>query len=480
MAVDNAKIAEGVLAAIGGADNIVSATHCMTRLRLTPKDKTKIDDDAVKAVKGVLGINWAGAQLQVIIGQSVPKVYEAILSRGVTGSGSVDENLDEGLVGPKEKLTLGGIGSAILDYLSGTMVQMIPIMMAAGLFRTIGVVVGPSMLNICGAEDPPYIVFNTTLYEAGFYFLPIYLGYCAAKKIGASPVLGLLSGGILVAPSLVSAAAKGGSGIVSVYGFQIAAANYSQSVLPILLTIPVLYVIEKWMKKHVPDVLSTIFTPFLTMVVIVPIELILLAPIGGIIGNGIGIVIGALSAAGGIGGILVRAILGAFWQLFVVAGMHMPVIMLAQVQLMQQGSDPLIFVSTNAAMFAIWGVAIGAFLRIRNKEEKALTAGYIIAGVLGGVTEPALFGVLLRWRRTMLGMFVGGAVGSVVSGLLGSVVYPGATATNLLIFLGYLPGGTQSFFGAIVGCVVSVVVAAIVTFMFGFSREDMDAMAEEA
>ena len=199
----------------------------------------------------------------------------------------------------------------------------VDIIMAGGLFRTFAVVFGPTMLNVIAADSATYTFFYTTLYEAAFYFLPIYLGYACAKKLGASPVLGLLCGGVLIAPSIISAAATGGSGVISIYGISIAASNYSQTVLPIVLTIPVLYVVEKWMKKHVPDVLSTMFVPFFSMIVIIPIEFIVLAPIGNLIGTGIANVLFGLSDLGGVGILVVMAILGAFWQLFVIAGMHL-------------------------------------------------------------------------------------------------------------------------------------------------------------
>lgn len=315
---DNKQIATEVLELVGGAENVKIATNCMTRLRLTLKDNNKAEVEKIKKIKGVLGCQFSGSQLQVIIGQNVPKVLEEFVAiSGVTRGAAVDENLDDA---PKEKLTLKGIGNATLDYLSGTMVQLIPLVMAAGLFRTFAVVLGPQVFGLLSETDPTYTFFNTTLYEAGFYFLPIYLGYAAAKKLGTNPMLGLLCGGILVAPSIVSAAAEGS--MMSVYGIQIAAANYSQTVLPIMLTVPVLYVVEKFMKKHVPDVLSTLFTPFFTMIVVVPIMFLCLAPIGDLLGQGVAAVLFGLQNFGGVFTILAMVILGAFWQLFVVAGMH--------------------------------------------------------------------------------------------------------------------------------------------------------------
>lgn len=237
--------------------------------------------------------------------------------------------------------------------------------------------------------------------------------------------------------------------------------------------------VEKFIRKHMPDVLTTIFTPFCTLIVVVPIMLIVLAPLGNELGN---IIAGALFGIADLGGIwvfLVMAILGAFWQLFVVAGMHLPVILLAQVQIIAAGYDPFVFVSTNCAMTAVWGCAFGAFLRLKNKDEKGLALGYVISAIAGGVTEPALFGILLRFRRTMLGMFIGGAIGAVVSGILGVTYYLAGGSSNFMVILNYLQGGQQNVIFAVIGMAISFVVAAIVVFITGFSKEELAEMDAE-
>ena len=212
MAVDNKQIATDVLELVGGAENVSVATNCMTRLRLTLKDNSKADVEKIKKVKGVLGCQFAGSQLQVIIGQNVPKVLaEFVAISGVKQGEAVNENLDA----PKEKFELKNLPNIILDYLSGSMTQLIPLLMAGGLFRTIAAVLGPTMLGVLSADDPTYTFLYTTLYEATFTFIPIYLGYAAAKKLGASPVLGMLLGGALMAPSVVSVATQEGGGIIS-------------------------------------------------------------------------------------------------------------------------------------------------------------------------------------------------------------------------------------------------------------------------
>ena len=408
------------------------------------------------------------------IATDVPKVLDEFITlSGVKREAPVDENLDV----PKEKLTPALVGNRILDYLSGSMTQLIPLLMAGGLFRTFAVVLGPQMCNVIAADSETYQFFYTTLYEATFYFLPIYLGYAAAKKIGASPVLGMLMGGILIAPSIITAATA--KGTISVYGISIAAASYAQSVLPIMLTIPILYEVEKFFKKHMPDVLSTVFTPFCTMIVTVPIALIVLAPIGNELGNVIANALFSVSSFGKIGVLIVMAILGAFWQLFVVAGMHMPVILLAQVQIIAVGYDPFVFVATNCAMTAVWGCAFGSFLRIRNKEEKSLSLGYVVSAIAGGVTEPALFGVLMRFRRTMLGMFIGGSIGAIVSGILGVTYYLAGGASNFMVILNYFQGGQQNIIFAVIGMTISFVIAAIAVFLFGFTEKELKELDEE-
>lgn len=475
VAVDNKAIAEGVLAAVGGKENITSAVHCMTRLRLNVANKDEVNDEAVKKVKGVIGAQWSGGQYQVIIGQNVDKVYgEFTQMAGVAAEKAIDENLDA----PKEKLTPAGVGNAILNYLSRTMVQLIPVMIAAGLFKTVAVLVAPDMLNLVPADSDLVTLMNW-LYEAGFYFLPIYLGYAAAKTLGVTSVLGMFMGGILISPTIIGIAAAGEVSTFSVYGLPAAVHNYSQTVLPIILSIAAMKVVEDFFKKHIPATLSTVFTPFLTMIVMVPVSLVVLAPLGGYLGDFIGNGIFALGGLGGVGSVIAMAIIGGLWQLLVVTGMHTVIITLALVTLMQNGQDTFVFVSTNAALWAVYGVAIGSFLRFRNKEEKALAGGYVVSAMLGGVTEPTLFGLILRFKRTIPAMAIGGAIGAVYCGITHVAIYPGAGVANVLCMLAYIPGGTMNLVNAFIGYIFALVVAAVLTYLFAYSKADLDAMDAE-
>jgi len=470
MATDNDRIARDVLAAVGGTENVTSATHCMTRLRINLKDESIPDDGKMKAIKGVLGAQWSGGQYQVIIGQNVPKVYEALIKLGVKGGGSIDENLDAGLT--KEKLTPKKIGRNILNYLSKSMVGLIPLMMGAAMFRTVAVVAGPGMLNLWAEDSEIYTLFYTWLYNAGYYFMPIYLGWSAAKQLGASQQLGMMMGGVLIAPTLIGLATAGTT-TTAIYGIPAVVNNYSTTVLPIILCIPVLWQVERFFKKVIPDMLATVFVPFLTMFVMVPVGLCILAPIGSILGGFLGVTLFNLGSAGGIVTIVALVVIAAFWEFLVMTGMHQVLIALGITQILTAGSEACVMVGGGIAQFATWGMAFGAFLRLKDPDAKGANLGYFLSGFLGGVTEPALYGCGFKYTRALSGMVVGGAVGGLIAGIFGVTCYV-LGATNILGLVAFPAGGTGNL---IWGCVASFAafgVSAVVTYLFGFTSQQLE------
>ncbi len=469
---NNEQIAKDVLEAVGGPANVTNVMHCMTRLRFNLKDESVPADDDIKKIKGVLGVQWSGGQYQVIIGQNVPKVYDAILKAGVAAGGVVDEDLGDA---PKEPLTLKSAGNKILNYLSKSMVALIPIMMGAAMFRTIAVIAGPSMLNLWAEDSEIYVLFYTWLYNAGFYFMPITLGWSAAKVLGCSEQLGMMMGGVLIAPELIAmASADPAVATTSVYGLPAIVNNYSATVLPILLCMPVLKYVEKFFKKVVPDMLSTVFVPFLTMFVMVPVGLVVLAPIGSVLGDLLGNFLFSFGNAGGVLTILACAIIAALWEFLVMTGMHQVVLTLGIVQLLSVGSDNCVMVAGAMAQWATWGMAFGAFLKLREKDEKGAMLGFSLSGFLGSVTEPALYGCGFKYTRTLAGMVVGGFVGGLLAGILGVTTYV-LGATNFLGIIGYAAGGTFNLVAGVATSIVAFVVAAVVTYMFGFTPEQLEA-----
>ncbi len=461
---NNKKIAEDVLKAVGGVDNVSDAVHCMTRLRLTLKDQNLPNDEEVKKIPGVLGVARSGGQYQIIIGQNVSKVYDEVCKMGgFAVQASIDENLDK----PKEKPTPKKIGTNIMDYMSSCMKPLIPILVTASMFRTIMVLGGPSMLGLFTKESNIYVLLDF-LYDGCFYFLPIYLGYTAAKKLGVHPCLGMYAGAILISPDFVALAGTEG---FTVYGIPCITKNYSRSLLPIVLTVWVMSYIYKFFKKVVPDSLSVIFAPFLTMAVMVPIEFCALAPLGTVLGDGLG---NALVAFGNVGGFAAVTLVAAAWEFLVMTGMHSPLNVFALTCLLSNGYDQFVMVSACCATWAAFGLALGAFLRLKNKSEKGLALSYFISGFFGGVTEPALYGIGFKYKKPFIALAIGGGLGGLYAGLTHVTIYVKG-ATNFLNLAGYVGGGTANLVNGVISCMIAMFGTAALTYLFGFNKEDLKA-----
>lgn len=470
MAADNKQIARDVLAAVGGASNITSAAHCMTRLRLNLKDQSIPNDDEVKKIKGVLGAQWSGGQYQVIIGQNVPKVYDEVVKMGVDAGGSVDENLDADL--PKEKLTPKKVGANIMNYLSRSMVALIPLMMGAGLFKAVFAIVGPDMLNLLPA-DGSFATLCNAVFNAGFYFMPIYLGYSAAKTLGMNVVLGMLMGGILISPDLVALANQS----FDIYGIPTTMLNYSQTVLPILLSVWVMSYVVKLFEKVVPDTLSTIFVPFLTVAVMLPVSLVVLAPLGNNIGNLISGFI--LSLNGPVLGVIGGIILGGFWEFLVMTGMHVTVIMVSMTVFLENGYSSGAIICPAYATIAVWGMCLGIALRTKNKNDRSTALGCFVSGLVGGVTEPGLYGIGFKFKRAMIGMVAGGAVAGIYSVVTNVTTYVMASS-NILCLIQFTGGSTMNIVNGCIASALALVVSTVVTYLTGMTKEEVAQSALEA
>ncbi len=459
---DNKQIAQDVLKAVGGKNNVSSVTHCMTRLRLVLKDESVPEDEAVKGLPGVLGVVRSGGQYQVIIGQNVPKVYEEVCA--MTGlSGKADA---EGANAPKKKLTLKSAGSAILDYLSGSMSQLIPVMIAAAMFKTVLVVIGPDMLKLVTAESDTYILLDF-MYDVFYYFLPIYLGKACAKRLGCNEMLGIMLGAMLLVPDFVGLI--GTKETLSIYGlFPAPVADYSQSILPVILGVWLMSYVERFFKKYMPTMLSTIFTPFLTMFVMVPVMFCLCAPLGGYLGALLGNLLLAFQQTGGF---LATAVVGALYAFIVMTGMHGVLMMASLTTFFTLGYEDFVIVAGCCANCAAWGMALGAFFRMKSKEGRSLSFGYFISGILGGITEPSLYGIGIKYKKPLLSLLVGGFAGGLYVGLFHVKCYM-LGATNFLSFLGFVAGGTANTVHYVIGCVISLALAAVTAYAVGGYGED--------
>lgn len=462
---DNAKIAEDVLAAVGGKENVNSALHCMTRLRFTLKDESVVNDDTVKNIPGVLGVAKTGGQYQVIIGTNVPEVYDEVVKLGVAAGGEVDESLDADVA--KKKLTPKEIGNNILNYLSGSVVPLIPVLIAGGLFKTLSAILGPTLLGIVPA-DSQFITLCDIVYDAAFYFIPIIAGFAAAKKLGANPFLGAFMGAILIDPKFIQLGTDGVA--FSVYGIPAPTLTYGQTLIPVLLSVAAMAPIQKFFDKHLPDSIRTVFAPFLTFVVMMPIALCLLAPLGNYVGTAIAAFFEWLSNTPF--GWLAVTLIAATWPMLVLTGMHVGLAAIALAQFAQVGSDSVVLMAATVQAFTASGVGLAAWLRFKDPEKKNLALGYFITQFIGGVGEPLLYGIFLRYKRPWLGTLAGGAAAGLYAAITHVVFY--TPTSGLFSPLAFAGGDQANFVNGIIATVIGMVVAFIVTWFFGFTKEQLE------
>jgi len=245
--------------------------------------------------------------------------------------------------------------------------------------------------------------------------------------------------------------------------------NYSLSVVPVLLSVAFMGLVYKILSNVIPTTVTTIFTPFISMLIAVPVSLLALAPLGNTIANLIG---GALAAFGSLG-FVGPAFIGAIWEFLVMTGMCTPVVMTFLVDAASKGYMAGAAVAPVAATWACFGVALGAFFRLKNKQDKSTAGGFFISGVIGGITEPTLYGLCMKFRRCFISLMIGGAIGGAYLGLTGARQYVIATTSNFLSVLGFIGGTTGNMVNGIIGCALALVAAAVATYFLGFSKDEI-------
>ncbi len=457
---DYPRLADKIVDSIGGANNVSLCVTCFTRLRFNLVDDGLAQLDQLKKLDGVLGAQWSGGQLQVVIGPDVSDLYPEVQAR-LRPAGAVHESTPAS--GTKKPRTIIAVGNAALNFIISAMTPLIPVIVCAAFFRAIAVTIGPETLGLVSAQDSLYFVLNL-VYQAGFFFLPIYLGYTAASKAGVTPILGMFMGGVLVAPALIQLATDGQT--LRVFGIPAPALNYSQTIIPILLTVWVMGYVERFFIKRIPAYMRMIFVPFLTMLVMLPITLGLLAPIGFYISQGL---TAAIMALGAWNAAIAVAIIAAIWMMIVVSGVHIVLVGVMLTVLATNGHDALIGPAAMTALFAAAGVTTAALVRMKDPTEKALIGGYLASMLIGGAGEPMLYGMALKYKRPFVAMALGGFVGGLYAGLTGAAIYS-LSASNFLFVLSYAGGTTGNFVNGMVAGAAAFVVGGVAMYILGFPK----------
>ncbi|GAB6110217.1 PTS transporter subunit EIIC [Fusibacter bizertensis] len=459
------ELSEKIINAVGGTTNISVVNHCATRLRITVKNEDLVRDAEIKNIKGVLGLVKHGNELQIVIGTDVGNVFREIIKNSDVKKGNIiDENLDQNLKSNKgDKSGQKGSGKAfrkVVDFISGTFVPVLPVLVAAGLVSAV--------LNILvtffglPAEGGTYTILSA-INNAGFYFLPVFIGYSAANKLAINPFMGAYLGAILLHGSINNAEA------LDFFGIAVPQVSYGSSVIPILLGVLFMAVVYRFISKGMPKEISFFATPLLTILIVTPITLILLGPLGNFIG---GYIADSLNFINQRLGWLSVGLMGALTPILVMTGTNQALFPLVFAAMADNGYDAFVMPGMLAANVAVGASALAVAIRIKNKNDKALALSAGITGVMG-ITEPSIFGVLINNKKAFLGAIVGGAVGGLFAGIVQlkqyAIVSPGIAAVPT-----FIPtdgsGLTSNFWLSIVTILISVTVAFVFTY-FSISQD---------
>ena len=413
MAKDYTNIANEVMKNIGGAENVKAFTHCVTRLRFNLKDDSKVNKAALENIDGVLKVLESGGQTQVVIGQDVQNAYDAVLALNKDASwvtGVVDEECAEDIVAENKKKTKKNVlGDKFVEYVSAIFTPYMEAFMGAGLLK--GFLVLFVTIGLLSKESSTYSILYSVA-DGVFYFLPIFIGYAAAKKFGAKPFVTMAIAAALVYPNIV--ALNGAEEAITFIGIPVKMISYTSSVLPIIASAYVQSKWEKLLKKVLPEVVSGIFIPLLDLLIIFPLTLIVVGPITDWVGTGLAhlIEVGLNTVP-----LLAGFAMAALWPVMIIFGVHwglIPICMNNYAILCYDYILPLT-VGTN---FGIAAATFAVFLRTKNRKTKEMAGTAAISAFIGGVTEPAIYGVLLERKKVFGAMCIINGIGGALCAIM--------------------------------------------------------------
>lgn len=440
------KMLETVIAELGGADNINSVTHCATRLRFALKDGARANMKAIEDVEGVLGTQISAGTYQVLIGTHVGDVYDEVVAiPGITGKGEVEDGLSDEM--GAEKLSLF---DCFTRMISAVYAPYIPILATGGIAS--GVVGLLSNFGVISTESLTYQAFYAIFY-ALINFFPIMLAYTAAQYFKCNQYVAAALGAALMYPGVSNLLVAGES--ANLFGINFPAFNFAGSFVPILLAVFCMSHMEHWLKRVLPQAAQFTLVPVCCLFIFVPLTIMVFGPIGSLVANGIASVYSLLSSYT----IPTGIIFGAFFSLVILLGMHWAVLPIQLAVLAEQGSE-FSLAAGGMGNYAVLGICLAVFFLSKKAEDKQVAGSASLALGLCGISEPCLYGVILKDKRFIAAMCVAGGAAGLLQALLG------VACTNFA-FAGLLS------FGGWLGCVnlpgyiVSIVASMGLGFAFG-------------
>ena len=448
--MDYEKIAQQILQLVGNKQNIISVNHCFTRLRFQLKDNNKANREKLLQTEGVISVVESSGQYQVVLGNKVTKIYDALLP----------------LIGEinsiKQEQPKVSIGIKILNAFAAIFTPIIPAIAASGMLKgilAIAVIIGKYYSTDIKNYNTYIILYAAS--DAVFYFMPIILGYTAAKVFKAHEFISMIIGATLCYPSVVSLMTSKSE--VTFFAIELTKANYTSSVIPIIIAVFILSYIQRFLEKIIPEVLKIIMVPTFSLLIMIPATLLIFGPIGIYIGEFINWIYYYIM---GVSPILLGAFIGGVWCILVIFGAHRAIVPIGINDVAQTGRQNLLAFA-GAANFAQAGAAFGVFFKTKNKNLKTVAASATVTALFG-ITEPAIYGANLRLKRPMICAVICGAIAGGLMGWGGS--YGNAFANQgVLTIPVYAEAGTKAFLCYLIGIGFAFFGSCIMTMIVGFN-----------
>jgi len=448
-------LAQQILKGVGGKENIQSLVHCATRLRFKLNSLAKPDTEALKQNPGVITVVESGGQYQVVIGNHVGEVYQALLAEG-----GLSEGEQSMATAAKQPLF-----NRFIDIVSGIFTPFLGVMAASGILK--GLLALSLAAGLLKEQSGSYqILFVAS--DALFYFFPIVLGYCAGKKFGGNPFVSMAIGAALVHPVMLQAFTQEQAGQASMhfFGVPVILINYASSVIPIILAAWLASLLERWMNPRMPGAIRNFITPLVCLAVVVPLSFLVIGPVATwlsqLLANGYLWIFGLSPLVAGL-------FLGGFWQVFVIFGLHWGLVPLMINNLSIYGQDSILPLLL-AAVMGQGGATLGVMLRTRDTKLKGIAASAFSASIFG-ITEPAVYGVTLPHRRPFIFGCIGGALGAALIGFYHASTYSFGLASIFTLFQSVPKTGIDvTVFAVLGGSLFSLVFAALASYFFGLNQ----------
>lgn len=452
-------IAESIISGAGGKDNIREMSHCMTRLRLGLKDDTKFQKKEIEAIDEVMRVVTIGGQYQIVLGGIVDEVFdEAKKLVGDTvnvNTEVIDENLDE--VKPAKK---GKVVERLISLLSGIVSPIIPAMLAAGFITALA-----KLAVLAGvSETNTTIQILTVAGDVLYGFFPIFIGWSAAKYFNANISVTLMVVGLLVYPNFTALFTNYEA--ITFLGLPVTNVYYGSSVLPAIFSAFLIAKLEYLLRKVLPNALRSIFVPFLSALIVIPLLIMVIGPIGVWGGE---LFANLFRSTYELSPILAGAIIGGIWQILIIFGMHIAILGLVSApNIAMYGRDMIIMTHAPSLICQITaGLAVALKAKDKKIKKNALTLS-LTSFFSGNVIEPVMYGVNLKYKKPFIAVCIGGAVGGAITGAAGAGTVA-AVALSIYTFPVYLGAG---FGGLMIGCVVGGLVTFVLTYIMGINEKE--------